>query len=298
MSSKPNSLRSLQFLEQMQSACDRHEAGFHFEEGGCWGMAAALQEELGGEIILRGGDFTHVYVRVAGQLHDWQGRAQAFEGPQTPITAQELVQQAIAHGCTKDEFEADKAWAQAIISTAKELHLDETLPTLQELGQEALASISDMYDDHELEQLEAMSDTELIRVRFAHADCDDFALAIHAITGWPIASVTSRSCGPLHRLNIAPDGTMVDVDGFVSMEDLKKRYKLKDLSIITDTGCDSLIDSDAELAMVMANLLHLPNEPLPSLRNLGREWLARGTFFDEAAQECCEKVEINRGIAL
>ncbi len=299
MNHKPNSLRSLRFLEQMQSAGEKHEAGFHFEEGGCWGMAAALQEELGGEIILRGGDFTHVYVRVAGQLYDWQGQAQAFNAPQTPIPPQELAQIALSHGCTEEDFEADKSWAKSIISTAKELHLNELIPTLQELGQEAIASVSDMHDDDELELMESMSDLDLIRQRFSHGDCDDFALALHAVTGWPIASINSSSHGPLHRLNIAPDGTMVDVHGFVSMDELKKRYKLRDLNISPDTGCGSLLDSDADLEPIVSTMVHLPNEPFPNLQQTAKQWLVRGAFLDvDEAPECEKKVEKGSSMAL
>jgi hypothetical protein len=64
--------------------------------------------------------------------------------------------------------------------------------------------------------------------------CHDFAIALHRMTGWPIACLwlDTRNDGfcindepsPRHVFCIAPDGRAVDVEGAASFEVLKGRY--------------------------------------------------------------------------
>lgn len=272
--------RSLLFLQEMSEACERCEAGFHFEEGGCWAMAAALQEEIGGSIQLRSDGFTHVHVEKDGIFFDHTGVC----SPPTETTLIEgenqLKQIASRHGIDAQAYEADKAWAKQIIAHAKTMHLDTIAPSLVELSDDAMDSIFNLLTDEQAQELQEQGEMAIIQRRYANADCDDFALALHAVSGWPIAAIASSSCGPIHRLNIAPDGSLVDIFGHVSMQDLSQRYGLDDLHVM-QSGCDSLIDSDEELARVVAVLTFLKTDPFPQLHQKAKEWLVRGEFLNK-----------------
>lgn len=66
------------FTDHLIDAVSAAEAGFHFEEGGCFGMALALADAfradgLDPELVLMRGA-THAMVRVDGALYDHQGR--------------------------------------------------------------------------------------------------------------------------------------------------------------------------------------------------------------------------------
>lgn len=108
------------FAINMQDAVDEAEAGWHFEEGGCWGMALALRSALGGEIVVRDG-FIHAYVRAEGRAYDWQGEA-SFTGGRV-VTREQLVREALANGCPKDKLDADFEWADHIIERARQMCL-------------------------------------------------------------------------------------------------------------------------------------------------------------------------------
>src|SRR3989344_5316262 len=108
----------LRFMSELQQCGDRFEAGFHFEEGGCWGMALALQEAVGGELFMRDGEFVHVYCRLEGQLYDWQGTAPAAPG--RVIDREALLALAAVNGVDKETLQADYEWAHQIIQAARE----------------------------------------------------------------------------------------------------------------------------------------------------------------------------------
>lgn len=110
------------FAPNLQTSIDQAGAGFHFEEGGCWGMALALRTALGpgSEIVLRG-DFVHAYVRASGRTFDWQGESD-FAGGRV-VTRDQLIKEALANGCSHDQLEADTDWADQIIERARLLYL-------------------------------------------------------------------------------------------------------------------------------------------------------------------------------
>jgi hypothetical protein len=110
------------FVVNLQEAADQAGAGWYFEEGGCWGMALALRTALGGEIVVRDG-FTHAYVRVQGKTYDWQGES-SFAGGRV-VTRDQLVQEALSNGRTAEDLDADTAWADQIIETARRMCFQE-----------------------------------------------------------------------------------------------------------------------------------------------------------------------------
>ena len=110
------------FVEHLLTALDQAEAGWHFEEAGCWGMALALRTALGpgSEMIVRD-DFVHAYARADGRTFDWQGES-AFAGGRI-VTRDQLIKEALANGCSQEQLDADTAWADQIIERARQLHL-------------------------------------------------------------------------------------------------------------------------------------------------------------------------------
>lgn len=112
------------FAPNLRAAIDQAEAGFHFEEGGCWGMALALRTALGGDIVMRDG-FVHAYVRLDGRTYDWQGETD-FTGGRV-VTRDQLVQEAMACGCSKEQLDADTDWAEQIIERARQMYLREDI---------------------------------------------------------------------------------------------------------------------------------------------------------------------------
>lgn len=103
---------------------------------------------------------------------------------------------------------------------------------LLELAANARFAVSDLFeDDEEYDHFLSLPPVEQIVWRYCHSDCDDFALALHRITTWPVVSVSSRSKGPLHRLVVAPDGRFLDACGWATIDQLQQRYKSGRLSV-------------------------------------------------------------------
>jgi hypothetical protein len=114
----------LDFSQHMIDACTYAEAGFHFEEGGCFSMAAALYENLIADghapkvMAMEGA--THVMVELSGTLYDHQGIV--LSSPKVrEIQYAALPAYAAECGRTDDEYQSDKEWATEIITQAKEL---------------------------------------------------------------------------------------------------------------------------------------------------------------------------------
>lgn len=113
-----------EFDSHLVDACTYAEAGFHFEEGGCFAMAEALH----GAFLADGKnprlkyakDFVHVMVEVDGSLFDHQGRV--FTPQKTvDIHIDDLRVLAAQHGQSMETLEGDKVWAEEIIENARRL---------------------------------------------------------------------------------------------------------------------------------------------------------------------------------
>lgn len=116
-----------EWVHNLMNACERHEAGFYFEEGGCFAFAQALFEEL-----------VHVYPQARTGVSDGLEHAVALVGPiafdhqgALPLTSTyqflpqadetALRDAAFRAGHSQDAFNADLCWARAIVKTAKEM---------------------------------------------------------------------------------------------------------------------------------------------------------------------------------
>lgn len=121
---KPTAFDADGFEDALIRAMDLSETGFHFEEGGCWGMAAALHD-----VMVRAGvpaqirfvpdGFVHAWVRAADA--DWDYRGTMFSTPTGHIDVESVdALRAVAgnYGVDEETFEADRAMANDIVATA------------------------------------------------------------------------------------------------------------------------------------------------------------------------------------
>lgn len=135
--------------------------------------------------------------------------------------------------------------------------------SLSELAADARAAVEDLIDDDRWGDFMALSEIEQIQWRYSHADCDDFALVLHEMTGWPVMMVSNPSRGPIHRLVQADDGRLLDVQGWTSIEALKVRYKLKRLTL-AEVSCPevfSMVSSDEDRIPILDAMKLMPNAP-------------------------------------
>ncbi len=98
---------------------------------------------------------------------------------------------------------------------------------LKRMADEAAFSVSDLLDETRADEFDALSDLQKVQWRYAHADCDDFAQALHEITGWPIVALSHPKRGPVHRLCQNDQGALVDVHGTTTLTELIHRYHLR-----------------------------------------------------------------------
>lgn len=111
------------FDAEVQQAVENAEVGFHFEEGGCWGFAAALFEHL--QVLglhphmeYQPTGFVHAWVRVGADRFDHQGVMRAPASSKPVSSVDDMRQLALANGIDADAFYADVSQAKEIIQSA------------------------------------------------------------------------------------------------------------------------------------------------------------------------------------
>ena len=119
---------SIEYLEHLSQACDDLCMGFHFEEGGCWGMALALHETLLGQavehrILVRPHGFVHAMVEVGTTLYDYQGSMRPPASTDELVVADDkaLIAWAAGAGWSEEEVLADKFQALEVIARAMQI---------------------------------------------------------------------------------------------------------------------------------------------------------------------------------
>lgn len=133
-----------------------------------------------------------------------------------------------------------------------------TLPSLAELGAAALLSAQDLFDDETCGWFAGQSDIDKIVWRYSRSDCDDFAVVLAALTGWRVVSAAPPGGTSIHRLIECPEGRLLDVTGWTSLEALRLRYNRSTLEIVRDTAFNqSLLDGEAAELEVLAAMRHL-----------------------------------------
>ena len=110
--------------EHLQSACDLVEAGFYFEEGGCFGMALELHDVLSraglSPRLFVNDSFVHATVEVDEQQMDYRGFCSSAAGARS-VTCKELMDFAFSHGHDTASIASDRAFAAQAISQALNL---------------------------------------------------------------------------------------------------------------------------------------------------------------------------------
>lgn len=121
------------FVEHLQQACEGHGMGFHFEEGGCWGMALALADTLRDPAIWEGllptvpevqlrvrtEGFVHAFVSVGDLMVDYRGAWRAPNPSDSRLCDEEQLRQlARRFGVPDQDLNADRESARAVIETA------------------------------------------------------------------------------------------------------------------------------------------------------------------------------------
>lgn len=143
-----------------------------------------------------------------------------------------------------------------------------------------------MHDDMEYpgESPSELTDAQVLQVirqQYTSSDCGDFAVALTRRTGWPIVNFVSAGKGLIHSAVRHPTGRFVDVSGFVTLEELRRRYKARDLAatLVSEggyvIGC-SEDDTDEEwsamrlASLVIEQLPYAPFKNLPKRRSVRR----------------------------
>lgn len=116
------------WVDFLTDACEVQEAGFHFEEGGCHGMALALLEEMrrldqDDWRIACSEDRGHFVVRQGEVALDHQGRLHPGAAARYTVVVEgsTAAEVARAAGLDSDSVEADLEWARRVIRSAKSL---------------------------------------------------------------------------------------------------------------------------------------------------------------------------------
>lgn len=114
------------FARHMTDAVSAARMGFHFEEGGCWGMALALRDHFasnGQGPVIRigrvGGRDSHAYVQVGCLAYDHSG-PMTWQGPSAAVSVQQLLRRARLAGYDRGDVEADRIAAAGVIEDAAE----------------------------------------------------------------------------------------------------------------------------------------------------------------------------------
>lgn len=166
---------------------------------------------------------------------------------------------------------------------------------IEALAREADSAVSDLIGDDKWDDFVSLPPVERIQWRYCHADCDDFALVLHEITGYPIVGLSHPSKGPIHRLVEAPDGRFIDAKGYVSIDDLKRRYRLKSLQVYINAGGCATINSDDEIADIIRAMLHFPEDPFQGVefRAQVATYVATALMIDDVLPQAAEACQNN-----
>ena len=110
--------------EQISQVMENHDAGFHFEEGGCWGFAAALYDRaesmgLSPQIVLDD-KAVHCYVKIDDALIDHQGYRSDTEVTYSAVDRGVLFDVAFQYGVSEQDLFSDMSWGKDIIDDAFE----------------------------------------------------------------------------------------------------------------------------------------------------------------------------------
>lgn len=158
--------------------------------------------------------------------------------------------------------------------------------TLEVLAEQANIVLECEYDygPDAFERSPERSPLDLLRLLYAHCWSHQFASALHELTGWPVVTASNSAGRSIHHLNRHSEGKLIDVTGFVGLEELQSRYGIPDLVIFEDLGFkrDPKLDDDW-MAEVMTAMLYLPHEPFLNMRPVIELWVRHGRIGKEGS---------------
>lgn len=171
------------WVDQLIDACGENQAGFHFEEGGCFGFALALHEALQAcEIEARlaahaDPRVVHAAVIVGQVSIDHQGDAPLGSAGRFRAIEDVASMRALAasHGVDEMQLDHDLEWARAVIHTARRL-VDAAAPWPQHLRNEGEIA------DHVIEFAGDEVDPEFVHEFFRENYRDTQALLVRIPT--------------------------------------------------------------------------------------------------------------------
>lgn len=116
------------WCDHLPQACEDNQAGFYFEEGGCFGFALAartalLQSGLDNVELAIKTDFCHAYAKIGHIFIDHQGASVGLNNIRV-VNADELLSFAHENGHTADSISHDQQWATNVIERAIERALE------------------------------------------------------------------------------------------------------------------------------------------------------------------------------
>ncbi|MBC8737107.1 hypothetical protein F6X40_09830 [Paraburkholderia sp. UCT31] len=117
-----NALDSQAFTRAMVAAVEAARVDCYFEEGGCWGMAAALHAHFTAQglpaiVKYTPADFIHAWVEVNGVAYDYKGATEALPDA-VSICPEELEVVARRYGYDAEEYLHMTTYAAPIVANA------------------------------------------------------------------------------------------------------------------------------------------------------------------------------------
>lgn len=121
-------------------------------------------------------------------------------------------------------------------------------------------------DDSFVADLEK-NEIHLISHLYANIQSDWFAAALNHLKGWRIIAVGSPGHPSVYRLACDSEGRLIDVGGYKSLEHLRIRFGIDNLTFVgNDVNSDEGLDSDS-LFDIFSCMLYLPYEPFIGMRD-------------------------------
>lgn len=109
-------------IENLRKTCDDMHCGFHFEEGGCWAMAAAIAEVLEADghpstFFVTTQPHTHCYAVHGGSYYDYTGQCDK-EGEGILCDKSDMLELMCKAGWTLEDFYAELDFAREVVAEA------------------------------------------------------------------------------------------------------------------------------------------------------------------------------------
>lgn len=163
------------WIDLIPEACNNHEAGFHFEEGGCFGFAIALHQALSQSgfepqyCLHQGAVHAAVHLGSATIDHQGQGCSHASSQYVRHLDLESIKKAAQTAGCNTDQIDADVDWAREILQSARKLACDslawpQCLDNEREIASHMASTASDEVDTRMIEECFFGAKAVLVRI--------------------------------------------------------------------------------------------------------------------------------------